>query len=244
MPRYFVLPEQIIGQEISIIGEDAKHLGTVLRARPGDTVTICDGQGADYETEVAEVSKENVLLKIRSKQQTVSEPEVKITLFQGVPKGDKLDTVIQKCVELGVARIVPMITERVVVRLSGKEEKKAARYQRIAEAAAKQSGRGRIPQVAPILDFDAAITEAKQLDAAIFFYEEERERQLREILQTFQGKTLGIFIGPEGGFSPEEAEKARMAGFPAATLGKRILRTETAGMAAIAILLYELEQGR
>lgn len=244
MPRFFVTKEQITPEGITISGEDAKHIGKVLRAKCGEEITVCDGAGMDYQCEITAVG-ETVETKILSSQPSQSEPSVEVTLFQGLPKGEKMELILQKCVELGIHTIVPVATEFSIVKLDKKEEKKIQRWQKIAEAAAKQSGRGRIPTVERVMNWKEALSAASQLDGAMIPYEKEQERGLRAFLQDFCGKrTMGIFIGPEGGFSEQEIAMAQQAGIVPVTLGKRILRTETAGMTALAIALYELEEGK
>lgn len=240
MPKFFVEPYQIKDNLIQVIGEDAKHIKTVLRSREGEEITLCDGLGTDYFCRIASL-EEGVTAEILSNEPCQSEPKTKITLYQGLPKADKMELIIQKCVELGVDRIVAVSTERCIVKLDKKEEKKLDRWQKIAEAAAKQSGRGKIPEIAPkVLRFSEALAEAKNLSGAIIPYEKEENRGIRSFIEGFAGNEVGVFIGPEGGFTEDEIQGAIDAGVLPVTLGKRILRTETAGMTAIAILLYEL----
>lgn len=224
-----------------ISGEDEKHIKTVLRAREGEEITLCDGMGMDYQCRILSLER-GVLAEIISKMPCETEPKTKITLYQGLPKADKMEWIIQKCVELGVDRIVAVSTERAIVKLDKKEGKKLERWQKIAEAAAKQSGRGKIPEICQrVLKFSEAVTEAAELDGALIPYEKEQERGLRQFVRGFSGESVGIFIGPEGGFSEEEIALAEESGVLPVTLGKRILRTETAGMVTTALLLYELE---
>ncbi len=240
MPKFFVEPQQIKENLIQVTGEDAKHIKTVLRAREGEEIILCDGLGTDYFCCIASLD-EGVTAEIRSSEPCQSEPKTKITLYQGLPKADKMELIIQKCVELGVDRIVAVSTERCIVKLDKKEEKKLERWQKIAEAAAKQSGRGKVPEIAPkVLRFSEALAEAKALSGAIIPYEKEENRGIRSFVEGFSGSEIGVFIGPEGGFTEEEVQGAMDVGVLPVTLGKRILRTETAGMTAIAILLYEL----
>lgn len=240
MPKFFVEPHQIKENLIQVIGEDAKHIKTVLRSREGEEITLCDGLGTDYFCRIASL-EEGVTVEILSSEPCRSEPKTKITLYQGLPKADKMELIIQKCVELGVDRIVAVSAERCIAKLDKKEEKKLERWQKIAEAAAKQSGRGKIPEIAPkVLRFSQALAEAKTLAGAIIPYEKEENRGLRSFVEGFSGEEIGVFIGPEGGFAEEEIQAAMDAGILPVTLGKRILRTETAGMTTIAILLYEL----
>lgn len=240
MPKFFVESHQIDQKSIHLTGEDAKHIKTVLRAREGEEITVCDGLGTDYFCRIVSLD-DGVVAEILGREVCQSEPKTKITLYQGLPKADKMELIIQKCVELGVDCIVAVSTERCIVKLDKKEEKKLERWQKIAEAAAKQSGRGKIPEIAPkVLRFSQALDEAKDLDGAIIPYEKEADRGIRAFVEGFSGKEIGIFIGPEGGFTEEEIQSAQDAGVLPITLGKRILRTETAGMATLAILLYEL----
>ena len=241
MPKFFFHKNDISRGQVQLFGEDEKHIKTVLRAREGEEITLCDGEGMDYQCRIASLER-GVLLDILSKEICETEPKTKITLYQGLPKGDKMELIIQKCVELGVDRIVAVSTERAIVKLDKKEAKKLERWQKIAEAAAKQSGRGKIPEIGQqVLKFKEAVAEAKELDGAIIPYEREQETGIRQFVQKFKGESVGVFIGPEGGFADEEIALAQENGITPITLGKRILRTETAGMTTAAILLYELD---
>lgn len=241
MPKFFFNKNDISRGQVQLFGEDEKHIKTVLRAREGEEMTLCDGEGMDYQCRIASLER-GVLLDILSKEVCETEPKTKITLYQGLPKADKMELIIQKCVELGVDRIVAVSTERAIVKLDKKENKKLERWQKIAEAAAKQSGRGKIPEIGQqVLKFKEAVAEAKGLDGAIIPYEKEQETGIRQFVQGFQGESIGVFIGPEGGFAEEEIALAQESGITPITLGKRILRTETAGMTTAAILLYELD---
>lgn len=241
MPKFFFHKNDISRGQVQLFGEDEKHIKTVLRAREGEELTLCDGEGMDYQCRIVSLER-GVLLDILSKEVCETEPKTKITLYQGLPKADKMELIIQKCVELGVDRIVAVSTERAIVKLDKKESKKLERWQKIAEAAAKQSGRGKIPEIGQqVLKFKEAVAEAKALDGAIIPYEKEQETGIRQFVQGFQGESIGVFIGPEGGFAEEEIALAQENGITPITLGKRILRTETAGMTTAAILLYELD---
>lgn len=241
MPKFFFNKNDISRGQVQLFGEDEKHIKTVLRAREGEEITLCDGEGMDYQCRIASLER-GVLLDILSQDVCETEPKTKITLYQGLPKADKMELIIQKCVELGVDRIVAVSTERAIVKLDKKETKKLERWQKIAEAAAKQSGRGKIPEIGQqVLKFKEAVAEAKELDGAIIPYEREQERGIRAFVQEFKGNSIGVFIGPEGGFADEEIALAQENGITPITLGKRILRTETAGMTTTAILLYELD---
>lgn len=234
MPRFFV--EKVNSDIISITGEDANHIGRSLRMRIGDTITVCS-EGKDYYCQILNISYDEVKLKVLSSELCAAEPTVNLTLYQAMPKSDKLSTIIQKSVELGAVRIVPVITKRCVARPTKKEfEKKLPRLQKIAEAAAKQSGRGIIPVVAPLITFDEAITEMKNSDAAMLFYEEGGVKFNEVPLEN--AYNISIFIGSEGGLDPFEAEAAKNNGIHNVWLGNRILRCETAPIAVISVLMH------
>lgn len=240
MPKFFVHPQDIVGKKITLTGEDEKHIKMVLRAKEGEELTLCDGAGTDYRCRILSL-EQGVETEILSAAACETEPYTQITLYQGLPKADKMEWIIQKCVELGVDRIVPVATERTIVKLEKKEGRKLERWQKIAEAAAKQSGRGKIPCVGPsVLTFAQAAAEAAKMDGALIPYEKEEHCGIRTFVQRGMGRHIGVFIGPEGGFSEMEIQMAEESGILPVTLGKRILRTETAGMVAIALLLYEL----
>lgn len=242
MPRFFAEPENINGNIITLYSDDAVHISRVLRGKAGDILTVCDGKGNDYTAEITSVSDKSVTLEIKETFVTKSEPSVRITLYQGLPKGDKMETIIQKCVELGVCGIVPVNTERCIVKIDkNKENKKMERWRKIAESAAKQSGRGIIPSVGQVVSFENALKEASSMDGAVIPYELEEKNGLKSFLDGFKGESLAVFIGPEGGFSIDEIEKALKSGVVPVTLGKRILRTETAGMAAVANILFYID---
>lgn len=242
MPKFFVTKQQIT-QQIEILGEDAKHIKTVLRKKEEEELIVCDGEGIDYICNINHFEENKIIVDIVEKQICEAEPPIKIILFQGLPKADKMELIIQKCVELGIDAIVPVETERSIVKLNKKEYKKIERWQKIAEAAAKQSGRGKIPQIGNVLSFEQALQYSKKLDKSIIPYEKEQKTNLKEFIKNFEGKSIGIFIGAEGGFSEQEIVKAVEQNVLPVTLGKRILRTETAGMITTAILIYEIEQG-
>jgi 16S rRNA (uracil1498-N3)-methyltransferase len=241
MPRFFVDKEAVSEGCIRLSGDNARHIAQVLRSKPGEEITVCDKEGTDYYCRISSLDNELVEAEIINSWASSSEPTVRITLYQGLPKGDKMELIIQKCIELGIARIVPVATEFSVVKLSGKEDKKLARWNKIAEAAAKQCGRGIIPVVDRVMSFKEAVEDSKRLDRSIIFYEKEKSRGIKQFIADFKGESIGMLIGPEGGFSENEARLAIESGAESLTLGKRILRTETAGMAATSILVYELE---
>jgi 16S rRNA (uracil1498-N3)-methyltransferase len=245
MPRFFVDQSQVQDNCIVIQGSDVNHIKNVLRMRPGDELSISDGQGMDYFCRIESIEREEVRLLVENSWKSYVELPVKLYLFQGLPKGDKMELIIQKAVELGVHEIIPVRTKRVIVRLDEKKEaKKLARWQQIAEGGAKQSGRGRIPEVKPVMDFAEALSYAGSLDGVLIPYEKaEGITKTREIIAGLKGRrSVGIFIGPEGGFDEKEVEAAVGAGAAPVTLGRRILRTETAGLAMLSVLMFEFEE--
>ncbi len=235
MPRFFV--EEADENEIIITGEDAHHIGRSLRMRTGEELTVC-AQGMDYQCEITRITDSEVFLKPLQITPCAAEPSVRVTLYQAVPKQDKLAEIVQKAVELGVTEIVPVLTARCVARPSKQDfEKKRQRLQKIAVSAAKQSGRGIIPEIAPLHSWKEALKRMQEEDAAVMLYEEEGGVRFGEV--PLEGKTrIGLFIGSEGGISEEEAEQACNAGLHRVWLGNRILRCETAPTAALAILMY------
>lgn len=247
MPRFFIKASQIGVRDdgtktVLIVGDDALHITKSLRMKEGEEVSVCDMARREYICAVASVGEE-VLLSVLSERESDTEPPYIATLYQALVKGDKFDTVVQKAVECGASRIVPFISERCVVRLSKKDcEKKRLRWQRIAQEAAKQCGRGIIPEVAGLLTYDEALAEAAKSQIPLFCYEGESAKTLPEALSANKGcKDVSVVIGSEGGFSLGEAQKARDAGLMSVGLGKRILRTETASGFVLACLCYELE---
>ena len=245
MPRFFVGTDQISDKDIVITGTDVNHIRNVLRMTPGEEVTVSDGQGMDYFCRIAELTKEEVRLDIVDSWHSFVELPAKIYLFQGLPKADKMELIIQKAVELGVYEIVPVATKRAVVKLDPKkEEKKRLRWQSIAESAAKQSGRGIVPEVLPVMKWKEALEYARQLDVKMIPYEKAAGiNATKQLIGSVSfGQSVGIFIGPEGGFEEAEVEAAKAMGAVPVTLGKRILRTETAGMTILSILMYHLER--
>lgn len=235
MPRFFTDP--VPGGETMLTGEDAKHIAKVLRMRVGEALTLCDGQGFDYRCEIAALEPGAVSLRVLEKLPSTSEPAVDIHLYQALPKGEKLDFIVQKAVELGVSAITPVLTTRCVSRPDGKSmEKKLARMQKIALEAAKQSGRGIVPAIHPLLGFEAAISGMKGAGCAILLYERATE-PLSRLLSPPPGR-VSLLVGAEGGFSEEEADLALSGGVAWASLGKRILRCETAPVCALSAVLY------
>lgn len=246
MHHFFVEPSQIQGNHIFIDGPDVNHIRNVLRMNPGEEVNVTDGSGEKvYRCAIASIGEDTVELNIMWAQEKGMELPSKIYLFQGLPKSDKMELIIQKAVELGVYEIIPMATVRAVVKL---DQKKAAakvkRWQAISESAAKQSKRLLIPEVKEPVKFSEALKLASDLDVRLIPYElAEGMDGTRRIIQSVKpGQSVAVFIGPEGGFEEAEVELAKEAGFQAITLGRRILRTETAGMTVLSILMYQLEE--
>lgn len=234
MPRFFI--EDIKGDRLTITGDDARHIGRSLRMRPGEELTVCDTKGTDCLCVVESVGDTDVLVRVLERRKSDTEPSVRVTLYQGYPKGDKLETVIEKAVELGVHSIVPVLTERSVARPDEKSaSRKLERWQRRALEAAKQCGRGCIPQVEPMMNFSALPDRIASHDAFMFCYELGGAPVAQALGQSPQ--SIGIFIGPEGGISAAEADALTAAGAVPVTLGPRILRTETAPLAAITAVM-------
>lgn len=235
----FYIEKSAITQNVAIIsGEEAQHISRVLRMKKGDGVTLCDGEGMFYDAVLESFDEKTVTAQILSSRIAETEPTVKITIFQGVPKNPKLETIVQKATELGVVRIVPVDTVRSVAKLD--KMNKVDRLRKIAKEAAKQSKRGIVPEVSAPLSFKEAVKEAAKADLALIPYEEEREVSLKKALRGKTPETVSVMIGPEGGFEKEEIDLALENGITSVTLGKRILRTETAPLAVASAVLYEL----
>ena len=217
----------------ALTGPDAHHLGRVMRAKAGDEVILCDGAGFDYTAAVTAVAPDRVEFRLLEKRPTAAEPSVEVTLFAGYPKQDKLEFIVQKAVELGAARVVPFFS-RFCVAAPKKEDQKNLRYARIAAEAAKQAGRGLIPAVELPLDIKDLPARFDQFDLVLFFYEGGGQ-SLRTLVK--DQKRIALITGAEGGFSPEEAEKLIAAGAVPVGLGPRILRCETAPVAALAAVM-------
>ena len=238
MANFYIDKSDITENIATITGEEAQHISRVLRMKKGDEVTLCDGEGNFYEAVLEEFSEKTVTAGIRSSRKAETEPETKITIFQGVPKNPKLETIVQKATEIGVVRIVPVNTVRAVAKLD--KSAKVDRLRKIAKEAAKQSKRGIIPYVNDAVSFKEAVKMASEADLALIPYEEEREVSLKKALSGKKPKTVAVMIGPEGGFDKDEINLAKENGITSVTLGKRILRTETAPLAVSAAILYEL----
>ena len=239
MHRFFADADCIGEEIITIVGDDVKHISKVLRLRTGDEITVCDSCGWDYVCAIEDISSAQVEARILAKNPNKAESPLHITVYQGLPKSDKMDYIVQKCVELGVVNIVPVATARAVVKLHD-EEKKRTRWQKIAAEAAKQCGRGIIPTVGAVADFGEVIENIDPDALNILPYENEDNRRLRDALVGYTGDKINIIIGPEGGFDPAEISAAEQKGIHIVTLGPRILRTETAPIAAVSAVMYEL----
>lgn len=245
MYRFYVSADQLAEKEVFISGGDVNHIKNVLRLEVGDWIVACDGNGTDYVSRIQSICSDEVVASIEKVQPTGTELPVRITLFQGMPKKDKLELIIQKAVELGACEIVPVMTKRTVVKLSEEKKinKRLERWQSIAYAAAKQCDRGIIPTVHKPVSYEEALAMADQLDYNVIPYELQTgmEEARKIVNQACKQRSLGIFIGPEGGFEPEEVERAMTRNIHPMTLGKRILRTETAGMALLSILMFQMQ---
>ena len=243
MQHFFVDASQVSEETIWIEGSDVNHMKNVLRMRIGEEVTVSDGQGKEYLCQIRDFEEEQVQLKIVETKASDAELPSKIYLFQGLPKQEKMELIVQKCVELGIYAVVPVSMKRCVVKLDAKKgAKKVERWNTIAASAAKQSGRGIVPEVTSVKTYKEALEMAKDLDVVLVPYEcAEGMDHTKGLIQSIKpGQSVGIFIGPEGGFSDGEVEIAMNSGVRPVTLGKRILRTETAGMfvmAAVGLLL-------
>ena len=244
MPKFFIKKEDIKGNNVVITGGDAAHIAKVLRTDVGETLTLCDGCGTDFYAEVTACSKESVSLTIKETIPCMAEPELSVTLFQGIPKQGKMDYIIEKCTELGISRIVPVSTKRSVVKIEDKksEAKKLERWRKIAAESVKQCGRGTIPEVTEVMTVPEAIEFSKAFDLTVAAYECERDTTVKSALSGKKPKSVGIFIGPEGGLDNTEVEMFKKADITTVTLGKRILRTETAGHTVLTAVMYEFNE--
>ena len=238
-PRFFVEPEQINDGVVRVAGSDVIHISRVLRLGRGSLLTILDGRGKSYEAEILELDKHEVVCEIKRELLTVPACPVKVTLVQGIPKGDKMDLIIQKGTELGVNRVIPLICQRTVVKMEDDRMiRKRERWQRISLEAAKQCRRPDVPQVSEPADLEKVLADMPEKCTALMPWEEENNDSLKDVLyKNNAAEEIYVFIGPEGGFTPEEVERARAEGVRPVTLGPRILRTETAGIAVLTMVL-------
>lgn len=247
MYRFFIKSEQLNEENITLAGEDYNHIRNVLRMKKGEEVLLCDGGDKEYICSIVgyDTEEEHVVLTITDILGNARELPAKITLFQGYPKGDKMEMIIQKAVELGVYEVVPVMMKRSVVKLDDKKaQKKVDRYNAIALSAAKQSKRGMIPEVRSVMNIKQACDYAKDMDWILLPYEnaEGMEYAKQMIRESCNKRHIGVFIGPEGGFDEFEVEQIEAVGGKTISLGHRILRTETAGMAVLTLLMFQLEQ--
>lgn len=250
MPKFFVDDNQIEGSRISITGEDVNHITNVLRLKKDDYILVCDKQNSiTYNSKIEEIFKGEVVCKIENEIAEQVESNVKVSIFQGLPKADKMEYIIQKCTELGAVEFIPVALKRCIVKLNGKDEvKKIERWQKIAEVASKQSGRDMIPNVKNVITINKLKEEIEKFDLFIVAYEAEKEVTLKQILQANRDRILekenskiGVVIGPEGGIDKQEIDELKLCGAKIITLGNRILRTETAPIAITSNILYEFE---
>ena len=244
MPRFFVTTDQITdsecGKTVEITGGDAVHIGRSLRMRIGDAIIVCDGAGAEYSCTIDDITSDSVTARIVSEKQSENESPCRVSVYQALVRGEKFDTVVQKAVECGASEIIPVITSRCEVKLdSSGAAKKVARWQRIADEAAKQCGRAILPRVAVPVTFADGVRLAASAELPMICYEDERHISIADVLRRIAAdvpSTASVFVGPEGGFSHEEIASAAGNGMISVGLGKRILRTETASSFALACI--------
>lgn len=244
MPRFFINKSQIDGNTLFIDGDDARHIARSLRMAVGDEITVCDGEGTEYTSSLTRIRDERCDCEITEVRLSSAEPKARITLFMAYPKSDKLETVIQKAVELGAYEIVPFESSRCIKRpKADKAEERTLRLNRIAEEAAKQCGRAILPKVSIPLSYSQMISRAKESELAIFCYEGEGATSLKKILETKSEvpESIAVIVGSEGGFSEKEAAEAKEAGMTVANLGPRILRCETAPDYCLSAISYRFE---
>lgn len=247
MPKFFVRNNQINNYDVVIIGEDVKHISNVLRMKIGDEIQICDiDTSNNYLVELRKFEKEKISGIIKKKMESEAESNININIFQGIPKSDKMELIIQKSTELGAKEFTPVDMERCISKITSKDEiKKIQRWQKISEVAAKQSGRDIIPKINNVVKIKKICEDIKKFDMVIVPYEKADKNSLKNALDELKKLnknmlTIGIVIGPEGGFSIEEIEALKNSGAKIITLGKRILRTETVALAMTGIIMYEL----
>lgn len=245
MSRFFVAPEDVGAECITIEKkEDLHHMSKVLRLKEGDEIDVSDGELWEYHGKITALEPEYCQVEILDKQKFSAEPETRITLFQGIPKQGKMELIVQKAVELGACGIVPVFMDRTVVTDKGNFSRKIQRWQKVSAEAVKQCKRGIIPQVEEAIRMPEVLERFSAFDLVLFPYENEEGTTIKQVLRReadSQLRNIAVIIGPEGGFSEKEAEQIVEAGGVSVTLGKTTLRTETAGLAAIAMVMYELE---
>lgn len=244
MHHFFVSPNQIDDKYVTITGGDVNHIKNVLRMKVDEELLVSNGQDKDYYCKIEAISDDEIKALILDEEFEGTELPTELYLFQGLPKSDKMELIIQKAVELGVKEIIPVATKRCVVKLDDKKEaSKIKRWQAISESAAKQSRRTIIPEISSVMSFKEAINRAKEFELGIIPYENFKDmKETKEVLSKVKkGIKIGIFIGPEGGFEESEVQYALDNGIHPISLGKRILRTETAGLAIVSVLMFQLE---
>jgi 16S rRNA (uracil1498-N3)-methyltransferase len=244
MHRFFIKQEDIYNDGITIEGEDVQHISKVLRLKEGDKIVLCDQTGTDYNVAIESISKHTVKTIIIDKVSSKGEPTIEVVLYQGIPKSTKMDLIIQKCTEMGITRVVPVFTTRTIVKLESEkdEAKKVLRWTKIAEEAAKQSARGIVPHIDMPMNLEQALMDSRKLDIVLMPYELEKDMSVKAALQGKIAKSVGFFIGPEGGFNAPEIVRAKQNNVIPVTLGSRIMRTETAGFAMLTCIMYEYDQ--
>jgi 16S rRNA (uracil1498-N3)-methyltransferase len=249
MQRYFVTPAQFEGDRVEITGDDARHITKVMRGRLGDKLIVSDGVSREAMVEIESLEAASVFAIVIESREMRNEPRLQVTIAQSLPKGDKMETVIQKCTEIGAVSFAPFLSERTIVQYDAKKEgKRLERWRKIAKEAAEQAHRNRVPSVEQPLSWRNLLAAFSSYDAVCFCYEKEHGSQLRDVLKPFVEQALPesdsqasllLVVGPEGGFTEEECRAAEDAGAVSVGLGRRILRCETAGMTALACALYE-----
>jgi len=242
VPRFYIPQDQIKDKQITISGSDVNHIKNVLRLKAGDQIEVFDNSGKVYICTLQQFNREFILGKINSTIQEDTELKADVTLAQCLPKAKKMDLIIQKATELGANRIIPVISERSVPKIEEKSDKKISHWQKIAKEAAEQSGRTKVPEVLSLINFEQLIKNAKDHDLALIPWEGERENTIKKVLANSRPIQPMIVIGPEGGFSQAEIKIAQENGFIPISLGKRILRCETAALTSLALLVSELER--
>lgn len=247
MPKFFVRDDQINDNKIDIIGEDVNHISNVLRMKVGDEFQVCNSDTTEnYNVEIKSFEKEKIICSIINKMKSEAESDINLKIFQGIPKSDKMELIIQKSTELGIKELIPVDMERCVSKISGKDEKKKIdRWQKISEVAAKQSGRDMIPKIHNVIKINDIVKVISDFDMMIVPYEKAEGYSFKDAIEEIKeydksNINIGIVIGPEGGFEPSEVEQLREAGAKIVTLGKRILRTETVALAMSSVIMYEL----
>ena len=253
MPKFFVDSRQVDNGEIRIIGNDVNHIKNVLRMKVGDTFNVCDEVDSEnYVVKINRFDKEEIICDILEKFESTAESNVKVHIYQGLPKADKMELIIQKSVELGVEKITPVEMKRCVVKLDGKDKiKKVDRWQKIAEVAAKQSGRDIIPEICSVKNIKEISKDFSEYDLVLLCYENEkdvfikdvlRSKDLKEKMRESSNLSIAIIIGPEGGIDISEVEFMQQSGAKVVSLGNRILRTETVALSLLSVIMYEFER--